>query len=315
MRIGDERSEWTDIQRGVRQGCVLSPDLFSIYSQAVIDELEDMEGIRIGGINTNNIRYADDTVLIADTEEKLQRLVDGLNEGCGRYGLKINIGKTEVMGVTKRSEQIPVNISLGGGILKQVRSFRYLGSLVQDDARCEGDIRGRIGMAKAAFGQLRKILVNLSISRRTRARVLRTYVWSVLLFGCEAWTISKEMRKRLEAVEMWFYRRMMRIPWTARMTNQEVLQRMGVTRELMTVIRKRQLGFLGHMLRRSGMEKNCLLGMVEGRRARGRQRMKWMDKIKELAGCERMNEILRLAEDRSDWRSIVAGINMDTALR
>ena len=60
VRMGDERSEWTDIQRGVRQGCVLSPDLFSIYSQAVIDELEDMEGIRIGGMNTNNIRYADD---------------------------------------------------------------------------------------------------------------------------------------------------------------------------------------------------------------------------------------------------------------
>ena len=170
-------------------------------------------------------------------------------------------------------------------------------------------------MAKAAFGQLRKILVSLSINRRTRARVLKTYVWSVLLFGCEAWTISREMRKRLEAVEMWFYRRMMRIPWTARMTNQEVLQRMGVTRELMTVVRKRQLGFLGHMLRRRGMERNCLLGMVEGGRARGRQRMKWMDNIKELAGCERMSEVLRLAEDRSDWRAIVASINIDTALR
>ena len=189
VRIGEERSGWMDIQRGVRQGCVLSPDLFSLYSQAVVDELEELEGIRIGGINLNNIRFADDTVLIADSEEKLQRLVDGLSEGCERYGLKINIGKTEVMGVTKRSEQITVDISVGGGTLKQVRNFRYLGSLVQEDARCEGDIKGRIGMAKAAFGQLRKILVNLSIGRGTRVRVLRTYVWSVLLFGCEAWTI------------------------------------------------------------------------------------------------------------------------------
>ena len=89
----------------------------------------------------------------------------------------------------------------------------------------------------------------------------------------------------------------------------------GCYQGLMTVIRKRQLGFLGHILRRSGMEKNCLLGMVEGSRARGRQRMKWMDKIKELAGCERMNEMLRLDEDRSDWRAIVASINIDTALR
>ena len=315
VRIGEDRSGWTEIQRGVRQGCVLSPDLFSLYSQAVVDELETMEGINIGGTNINNIRYADDTVLIADTEEKLQGLVDNLNEGCNRYGLKINIGKTEVMGLTKRSEELPVNISLRGGTLNQVNSFRYLGSLVADDGRCDSDIRGRIGMAKTTFGQIRKILVSLSINIRTRIRVLKAYVWSVLLFGCEAWTISKGMRKRLEAVEIWFYRRMLRIPWTARRTNQEVLQRVGVGRELMTVIMKRQVGFLGHLLRGKGMESECLLGMVQGRRARGRQRRKYMDGIKEVIGCERMDEILRRAEDRSLWRSITANINLDTALR
>ena len=315
VRIGDDRSGWTEIQRGVRQGCVLSPDLFSLYSQAVMDELVDMEGIRIGGININNIRYADDTVLIADTEEKLQRLVDSLNEGCERYGLKINIGKTEVMGLTKRPEQLPVSISLRGDTLNQVSSFKYLGSLVSEDGKCDPDIRVRTGMAKTAFGQLRKILTSLAINIRTRVRVLKAYVWSVLLFGCEAWTISKEMRKRLQAAEMWFYRRMLRVPWTARRTNQEILQRAGVSREVMTIIRKRQLGFLGHILRGNGREKDCLLGMVEGRRARGRQRTKFMDGIKEFIGCERMDGVLRLAEDRSAWRSIVANINEDTALR
>ena len=94
-----------------------------------------------------------------------------------------------------------------------------------------------------------------------------------------------------------------------------LLQMAGVTRELMTVIRKRQIGFLGHILRGSGLEKSCLLGMVEGRRARGRQKTKYMDGIKELIGCERMDEVLRLAEDRSAWRSIAANINIDTALR
>ena len=98
--------------------------------------------------------------------------------------------------------------------------------------------------------------------------MLKSYVWSVLLFGCEAWTISKEMRKRLEAAELWFYRRMLRIPWTARRTNQEVLQMAGVTRELMTVIRKSQIDFLGHILRGNRLERDCLLGMVEGGRAR-----------------------------------------------
>ena len=112
-------------------------------------------------------------------------------------------------------------------------------------------------------------------------RILKAYVWSVLLFGCESWTISKEMRKRLEAAEMWFLRRMLRIPWTARRTNVEVLQMARTKRELMATIRKRQLGFLGHLLRGAGIEKDCLLGMIEGTRARGRQRRKFMDGIKE----------------------------------
>ena len=141
--------------------------------------------------------------------------------------------------------------------MKQVRSFKYLGSLVCEDAKCDNDIRARIGMAKTAFGQIRKILVSLSINMRTRIRVLKTYVWSVLMFGCEAWTISKEMRRRLEAAELWFIRRMLRVPWTARRTNEEVLQMAGVKKELKTQIRKRQFGFLGHVLRGRELERDC----------------------------------------------------------
>ena len=100
--IGEDRIGWVEIQRGIRQGCVQSPDLFLLYSQAVIEEQDNMDGVGFGGVNINNIRYADDTVLMADTEEKLQMLVDELNKGCGEYGLKVNIGMTEVLGVTKR---------------------------------------------------------------------------------------------------------------------------------------------------------------------------------------------------------------------
>ena len=114
---------------------------------------------------------------------------------------------------------------------------------------------------------------------------------------------------------MWFYRGMLRIPWTTRRTNKEVLQMAGVTRELMTVIRRRQIGVLGHILRGRRLEKDCLLGIVKGGRARGRQRSKYIDGIKELIGCVRVDEVLRQAEDRSAWRSIAANINLDTTLR
>ena len=79
-----------------------------------------------------------------------------------------------------------------------------------------------------------------------------------MLYGCETWTVSKKMKKRLEAAEMWFIRRIMRIPWVERKTNEEALQIAGTTRELMTTVKRRQLGYLGHVLRVDGLERDCL---------------------------------------------------------
>ena len=122
----------------------------------------------------------------------LQRLVDELSEECRSYGLSVNTTKTKVLGLTKRREQLEVNVFLEGRALEQVCLFRYLGSLVYEDGKCDREIRSRIAMGKAAFGQIRTILTNLGIGIETRMRLLKTYVWSIIL------TISKEMRRRLE---------------------------------------------------------------------------------------------------------------------
>ena len=196
-----------NIEKGVRQGCVLSPDLFSLYTQLALDELAELDGIKIGGRNVNNIRYADDMVLIADSEEKLQSLVTNLHDQCRMKGLRINRSKTEVMGVTKRNESLPVNITVEGVSMKQVTKFRYLGSLVTEDGKCDAEIKARIGMAKANFGKMRDLLTNLNLNIRLRERMVRCYIWSGMLYGCESWTISAVMKKRLEATEMWLLRR------------------------------------------------------------------------------------------------------------
>ena len=122
---------------------------------------------------------------------------------------------------------------------------------------------------------MRGILTNMNLSGEIRLRVLKGYIWSGMIYGCESWTISKEMRKSLEATEMWFLRRMLRIPWTARITNKEVLQMPGMKRELLTGIMKRQLGFLGHVGTEKGWPRKYLsfLGMIEMKRARRRQRL------------------------------------------
>ena len=137
---------------------------------------------------------------------------------------------------------------------------------MNDDGKCDSDIRSRIAMGKAAFGQMRTILRNLGIGMQTKIRLLKAYVWSVMLLGCESWTISNEMRRRLETAEMWFVRRMLRIWWTARSANEMVLRRAGVKSELMTMIRRRQIGFVGCIFRGNFLEEDCLLGMIDGRK-------------------------------------------------
>ena len=128
-----------------KSGCTMSPDLLSLYSQTIITELEKkMVGMSNGKKNINIIRYADDTVLIADTEIKLQRLIEKLNEKCKKFGLRKNISKTEVIGLTKRAWQLPINIKLEGRVLSQVGSFEYLGTMMYEDVKCDADIKTRI---------------------------------------------------------------------------------------------------------------------------------------------------------------------------
>ena len=236
-------------------------------------------------------------------------MTTALDEACRRKGLRINFAKTEVMGITKRRGRVDVEVDLQERRVKQVETFKYLGCTVGERANSEKEIIKRIAIAKAAFAKLKSVLCNLSMGIGTRVRILRCYVWSTLTYGCEAWTIRKDLEKRLEAAEMYFYRRMMRIPWTARVTNVEVLRRAGVGRCLVKKIRRRQLKFLGHIVRAEELESDCLLGRIDGTRARGRQRTTYMDSILSfLDGGQTTASVLRLARERQDWRSMVDNI-------
>ena len=141
-----------------------------------------------------------------------------------------------------------------------------------------------------------------------------TYVWSTLLYGCESWTINKAAQKKLEAMEMWMWRRMLRIAWTQRKTNVEVLSMAGTQRELIKNIRRRQLKFLGHIVRAEELEYDVLTGMVEGKRARGRQREKFMDGLTRLfRGRAKAPQIIQKSRNRQEWKSIVADVLEDMA--
>ena len=198
-------------------------------------------------------------------------------------------------------------LTVGEREIKQVEKFSYLGSLITSDGRSDSEIKKRIGMSKAIFEKMGKILKNRKLSMKTKLRVLDCYIFSTLTYGSECWTISQTMEKRLQSVEMWFYRRMLRISWTDHMSNEEVLAKAGTRRKLVVTIRKRQLQFLGHVLRKEELEDVAITGKIEGKRARGRQRLTF---ISSLSHWMKINEkdIIRTAKDRDLWRTMAANV-------
>ena len=239
----------------------MSPDLFSMYSEIILRELEDENGIQVGGHSIINIRYADDTVLFSESEKDLQRLLNLVVKESEGMGLEINYTKTKCLVVSKKSSP-KCNLKLKEQIIKQVSSFNYLGSMITEDARCETEITRRISLAKSAFSKLGKILTNRTMGMRTRIRVLNCYIYPVLMYGSETWTLASDTKKRLESCKMWFLRRMMKIPWTDRVSNEEVLTHDVVQRKMIREMWIRQLKFVGHITRKEGLENLALTGKM-----------------------------------------------------
>ena len=310
VRIEGEFSEYKQIKRGVRQGCVLSPDLFNIYSETIIRTLGDSPGIKINGENINNIRYADDTALISDSKENLQLLLDKVVTESERMGLYLNVKKTECMVVSRKERNPTCNLVSKGERIKQVKTFKYLGYIITSDGRCSTEIKRRIAIAKDSFNKMSLIFKNHNISMTTKHRVLKAYVWSVILYGCESWTITEDIRKKLEAAEMWFLRRMLRISWKEKKTNEEVLEQAETKRLLIRTIRKRQMQFLGHLNRQKCIEHLALTGKIEGKKSKGRPRKTYLNSLNSwVTGKEKSNiSFLRLSDQRDEWRTMITDV-------
>lgn len=309
VRVCNGETRMQEIKRGVRQGCVMSPDFFNLYAEIIMRKLIDLEGIKVGGVNVNNIRYADDTTLIADSQEKLQNLIDALDKESQEHGLNINVKKTKVMVITKEQQSPKIEMKINNHIIEQVDQFDYLGSLITFEGRCGDEIRRRIILSKNAYNKIKNLVTNSKISIELRKRFIKCYVWSVLLYGCETWTMGKEEEQRIQAMEMWLYRRMLKVPWTERKTNEEVLAMANANREILTHIRERQLRFLGHVLRRDGIEKLVVEGKLEGRKSRGRPRNNYIYKLMNITRDTSTAKFLQRAQQRTDWHAMVINVH------
>ena len=305
IKIENELSPFTSIRRGVRQGCVLSPYLFNIYTEFIFREVEELEGISINGININNLRYVDDTALIAEDEAKLQRLVDVVKECSSEAGLDMNAKKTKTMVISKHPERDKrIEIKIDGETLEQVDQFKYLGTLVTNDARTEKELNCRIGAAKTKFSLLSNILTSKQLSIPLKLRVLSCYVFSVFGYGSEAWTLTNAMEDKIEAFEMWCLRKMGAISYKDRVTNEDVLKKLKTQRNLLKTVKQRKLRYFGHVKRQNGFLKQTLEGKIQGTRPRGRPRTTWVDNIQSWTGKSKA-ECTQACKDRGQW-SIIA---------
>ena len=316
IRWNGEHSDCFGIEKGVRQGCILSPHLFSIYTEQLMREadIEDM-GIRIGGRNLTDLRYADDTALLADNITSTRRILHKEDTAGRKTGLKLNAKKTKVLHVKGRDSQSEehTTVKVDGTNLETVKQFKYLGSIKTDDGSCMQDIKVRIAMAKQKMVQLNNIWKDRGIPNVLKVNILKCLIWPVATYGCEAWTLKKDEEKKINAAELWFYRRLLRIQWTEKRTNNSVLEELAVKPELLSKINRRRLNYLGHTIRntRTNLMATVLQGKVEARRNRGRPPISYMTSITASSGLS-LSDVVHKSRDRQEWRATVARLGAAT---
>jgi hypothetical protein len=310
VKVGSTLTNKIEIKKGVRQGCILSPILFNIYSEEVFKTAleESTEGIKINGEIINNIRYADDTVILASSMEELSCLMSKIQKTSAQYGLRLNITKTKWMLVSK-TQQPPQQLILDNERIEHVDSYIYLGTTVNSNWDQAKEIRIRVEKARASFTSMKQIFTSKSLTLPLKIRLLKCYVFPVLLYGMEAWTMTATLMKKVEAFEMWAYRRILRISWTEHVTNEEVLRRIGKEREVGISIKKRKLEYLGHVMRHNKYRVLQLIvqGKIDSRRGPGRRRHSWLQNLRQWFGLSSA-ELFRSAVNKVRIAMLIANV-------
>ena len=214
---------------------------------------EAQAGFKIAGITINNLRYADDTTLMAESEE-LKSLLTKVKEKSEKVGLKLNIQKTKIMASS------PITSWQIDG--ETVADFILGVSKITVDDDCSHEIRRCLLHGRKGMTNLDSVLNSKDIALPTKVCIEKAMSFPVVMYGCESWTVKKADHKRIDAFELWCWRRLLRVPWTARRSNQSILKKINPEHSLEGLMLKLQ--HLGHLM----------LGKTEGKRRRGWQRMR-----------------------------------------
>ena len=210
VRTGHGITDWFQIGKGVCQGCILSPCLFNFYAEYIMRNagLEEAQaGIKIALRNISNLRYADDTTIMAESEEELKSLLMKLKEESEKVGLKFNIQKTKIMAPGQITSW-----EIDGETVETVADFILGGSKITADGDCSHEIKRRLLLGRKIMTNLDSILKSKDVSLPTKVHLIKAMVFPVVMYGCESWTIKKAEHQRIDAFELWCWRRALRVP-------------------------------------------------------------------------------------------------------
>ena len=318
VRIEGETSEWFEVGKGVRQGCILSPYLFNIYAENIMrnvrndaqryndqqdPEHDTFDSLNIGGREYPELRYADDTVLLSTTPIGLEKMIRSVKTHSESQNLFLNAKKTKIMRTDKTS--VATNIIIGNDLIEEVPDFDYLGSLIANNGDGFKEIKRRLGMATRKLKNMTKLWKGSVES--TKLQFLKSLIFPIAKYGAETWSLSKQAEQRINAFEMRCYRRILRVPWTEKRTNQSIRDQLGIKDEtwLLNTIAKHKMRYFGHVKRHECLEKEIYEGIIEGKRGRGRPRRRWSQDITERLNTS-ITEAGRQAQDRIAFRRAVA---------
>ena len=216
----------------------------------------------------------------------------------------MNTKKTKTMIISRNPTGKKVNIVVDGQYLEQIEKMKYLGTLITEEIKTDLELETRSNLAKAKFSEMSKIFTSKRLKLKTKLNILNSYIFSIFTYGSEAWTLSKVLEDKIEATEMWCLRKISNVQWKDRVTNEEVLRRLGTERKLLEKIKKRKTRYYGHIKRKNNILTTAVEGRVNGRRPRGRPRNTWFKDIKVWTN-QTAYECTKKAADRHLW-SVIA---------